>query len=78
MVDGKMTGGFAFVAYPAEYRSSGVMTFLVSSDGIVYEKDLGKNTDNVAKGMQEYDPNAKWHKVEDDTQTATSGDITPK
>jgi hypothetical protein len=78
MVDGKMTGGFAFVAYPAEYRSSGVMTFLVSSDGIVYEKDLGKNTANVAKAMKEYDPTAKWHKVEDDTQTATGGDTTPK
>ena len=39
-----MTGGFAFVAYPAEYRSSGVMTFLVDKDGIVYEKDLGRNT----------------------------------
>jgi hypothetical protein len=78
IVDGKMTGGFAFVAYPAEYRSSGVMTFLVSSDGIVYEKDLGKNTENAAKAMKEYDPTAKWHKVEDDTQTATGGDATPK
>ncbi len=78
MVDGKMTSGFAFVAYPAEYRSSGVMTFLVSSDGIIYEKDLGKNTANVAKAMKEYDPTAKWHKVEDDTQTATGGDTTPK
>ena len=42
IVDGKMTEGFAFVAYPAEYRSSGVMTFIVGSDGVVYQRDLGK------------------------------------
>jgi len=40
-----MTGGFAFVAYPAEYRSSGVMTFIVGVDGVVYQKDLGKKTE---------------------------------
>jgi DUF2950 family protein len=72
IVDGKMTGGFAFVAYPAEYRSSGVMTFVVSSDGAIYEKDLGKNTDSIAKALKGYDPNASWHKVEDDTQAATA------
>src|SRR5271170_5375962 len=49
IVDGKMTQGFGFVAYPAEYRSSGVMTFIVGDDGVVYRKDLGKQTDVLAK-----------------------------
>ena len=49
IVNGKMTEGFAFVAYPAEYRSSGVMTFIVGQDGVVYRKDLGRNTAVLAK-----------------------------
>jgi hypothetical protein len=65
LADGKMTGGFAFVAFPAEYRSSGVMTFIVGADGVVYERDLGKNTESVAKTMKEYNPGAHWRKVED-------------
>jgi len=68
VVGGKMTGGFAFVAYPAAYRSSGVMTFIVAEDGVVYQKDLGKNTDTVAKAMKEYDPGPGWQKVGDDQQ----------
>jgi hypothetical protein len=64
VVSGKMTG-FAFVAYPAEYRSSGVMTFIVGRDGVVYEKDLGKETGDVAKGMEKYDPDASWHKAQE-------------
>ncbi len=60
IVDGKMTGGFAFVAYPAEYRNSGVMTFLVDQDGIVYEKDLGPNTADLAKAMTAYNPDSSW------------------
>ncbi len=64
-VNGKMTEGFAFVAYPAEYRSSGVMTFLVNQDGVVYEKDLGKKTDVLAKAMKEYSPNSTWQKAEE-------------
>jgi Protein of unknown function (DUF2950) len=58
--DGKMTGGFAFVAYPAEYRSSGVMTFIVGPQGIVYQKDLGATTDENAKAMTLYDPDPTW------------------
>jgi Protein of unknown function (DUF2950) len=74
LVDGKMTQGFAFVAYPAEYRSSGVMTFLVGEDGVVYEKDLGKKTESIAKSMKEYDPNNHWVKSEEDEQkTADTG-----
>ena len=63
-VNGKMTAGFAFVAYPAEYRSSGVMTFIVNQDGTVYEKDLGPKTDVMAKAMKGYDANSGWHKSE--------------
>jgi hypothetical protein len=68
IVDGKMTGGFAFVAYPAEYRSSGVMTFIVNQDGVVYQKDLGKKTDVLAKAMKEYNPNSSWQKGEDEQE----------
>jgi len=73
LVNGKMTGGFAFVAYPAEYRSSGVMTFIVSEDGTVYERDLGKKTDGVAKAMKEYNPSASWQKAVEQ-QVETAGD----
>lgn len=66
IVNGKMSEGFAVLAYPAEYRSSGVMTFIVSEDGVVYQKDLGKKTDVVAKSMNEYNPNASWQKAEDE------------
>jgi hypothetical protein len=65
IADGKMTGGFAFVAYPAEYRSSGVMTFIVGTDGVVYRKDLGANTATIAKAMKSFNPDATWTKDED-------------
>jgi len=65
IVNGKMTGGFAFVAYPAEYRSSGVMTFIVNEDGVVRQKDLGKKTDVLAKAMKEYNPNSGWQEAEE-------------
>jgi hypothetical protein len=65
VVNGKMTGGFAFVAYPAEYRSSGVKTFMVGPDGVVYEKDLGPKTNAVAGTMKEYNPNSSWHEAQD-------------
>jgi len=64
MVNGRMTGGFAFVAYPSEYRSSGVMTFIVNRDGIVYQKDLGPQTATRAKALTQYSPDATWKKVE--------------
>ncbi|MGO8793206.1 MAG: DUF2950 domain-containing protein [Candidatus Sulfotelmatobacter sp.] len=64
VVDGKMTGGFAFIAYPADYRSSGVMTFVVNQDGIVYEKDLGPKTAALAKSMKEYNPDGSWRKAD--------------
>ncbi len=62
IVDGKMTRGFAFLAYPAEYRSSGVKTFIVDQSGIVYEKDLGTRTTEIAKAMAQYDRDPTWHK----------------
>ena len=65
IVGGKMTGGFAFVAYPAEYRNSGVMTFIIGKDGVVYEKDLGKKTDSAAKSIKSYDPDSSWKKSEE-------------
>ena len=65
IVNGKMTEGFGFVAYPAVYRSSGVMTFIVGTDGIVYQKDLGKQTEALGKVTKEYNPNSSWQKAED-------------
>ena len=75
LVGGKMTGGFAFVAYPARYQSSGVMTFVVGSDGIVYEKDLGKKTESEALSIKSFDPNSSWHKAEIE-QEATNAQTT--
>jgi hypothetical protein len=56
------------VAYPAEYRSSGVMTFVIGLDGVVYQKDLGKKTDLHAKDMKEYNPDSSWQKTEEQQQ----------
>ena len=64
IVDGQMSAGFAFVAYPVEYRSSGVMTFIVDKSGAIYEKDLGPDTTKLAQAMTAYDPDSTWHKVE--------------
>jgi hypothetical protein len=72
IVNGKMTGGVAFIAYPAEYRSSGVMTFIVTEDGVVRQKDLGKRTDALAKAMKECNPDSSWRKVEHQDETAGS------
>jgi hypothetical protein len=64
VVNGKMSRGFAFVAYPAEYRSSGVMTFIVNQDGIIYEKDLGPKTADIVQTLKAYDPDKTWHRAE--------------
>jgi Protein of unknown function (DUF2950) len=63
-VNGKMIGGFALVAYPAEYRNSGVMTFMVDHTGTVFEKDLGPDTGELAEKITSFDPDAAWKKVE--------------
>jgi Protein of unknown function (DUF2950) len=60
VVDGKMVGGYAFVAYPAEYGNSGVMTFIISQDRILLQKDLGKTTAETAAAMTKFDPDSSW------------------
>jgi len=60
VINGNMIAGFALVAFPAEYGNTGVMTFLVSHHGKVYQKDLGPRTAELAKAMQEYNPDATW------------------
>ncbi len=72
LVGGRMTGGFAFVAYPAEYRSSGVMTFIVSTDSVVYQKDLGRSTTQIAGAMKTYDPDASWQKAREGADSAAA------
>jgi hypothetical protein len=57
-------GAVAFVAYPAEYRSSGVMTFIVGPEGTVYQRDLGVHTEQIATTMRSYEPNRAWQKVQ--------------
>ena len=63
LVKGKMIGGFAVVAYPAEYGNSGVMTFIVNHDGKVFQKNLGANAAAIAKSMKEYNPDKSWTEV---------------
>lgn len=64
VVRGRMIGGFALVAYPAEYGTSGIMTFIVNHEGVVYQKNLGKNTGKIAEAMTKYDPDKTWKQVE--------------
>ena len=64
VVGGKLTGGFAFVAYPAEYKSSGVMTFIVSGADVVYQQDLGPDTATLAKALTAFDPDSTWQPAE--------------
>ena len=63
VVNAKMIGGFAMVAYPAQYGSSGLMTFLVNHDGVVYQKDLGPDTTAIAQSMTMFDPDETWEKL---------------
>jgi len=62
--NGKMTRGFAMLAYPAKYGSTGVMTFITGEDGTVYQKDLGPNTAEAVKSITRYDPDSSWQKAE--------------
>jgi hypothetical protein len=63
--DGRLTGGVALLAYPADYRVSGVMTFIINQNGVVYQKDLGDKTPEVAAAISEYNPDNTWKKVSD-------------
>jgi len=65
VINGAMIGGFALVAAPAEYRVTGVKTFIVSYSGVVYEKDLGPDTLSIFKHMELYDPDESWHRTDD-------------
>jgi hypothetical protein len=73
MVGGAMIGGFALVAAPAEYRVTGVQTFMVGPDGVVYEKDLGPDTLKTFQSMDKYNPDKTWKVTEDDVED-DSGD----
>jgi hypothetical protein len=64
VINGNMVAGFALVAYPAQYGSSGVMTFIVNQEGVVYQKDLGLKTDAIAKAIKTYNPDPSWQKVD--------------
>ena len=63
VVNGDMSGGFALVGWPAQYDVTGVMTFIVNRDGILYQKDLGPETESVAKSMTRYNPDRSWRRV---------------
>jgi Protein of unknown function (DUF2950) len=67
IVRGRMIGGFALVAYPAQYRHSGVMTFIVSHDRTIYQKDLRLETSKLARRMTSFNPDKSWQKVTDAT-----------
>jgi hypothetical protein len=63
VVNGKMIGGFALVAHPAQYGVSGVMTFIVNNEGVVYQKDLGRDTETISRTMETYNPDSTWKKT---------------
>jgi Protein of unknown function (DUF2950) len=65
VIDGQLKGGVGLVAYPAQYKSSGVMTFIINQEGVVYQKDLGENTTELAKQITEFNPDSTWKKVTD-------------
>ncbi len=65
VIEGVMIGGFALVAVPAEYRVTGVKTFIVNYDGVVYQKDLGPDSLNIVKKMELYNPDKTWHPTKD-------------
>ena len=64
LVNGKLTGGFAIIASPIKYRDSGVMTFLLSREGVVYQKDLGEKTTDIAASIKDYNPTQGWTPAE--------------
>ena len=65
VINGNMIAGFALVAFPADYESSGIMTFIVNQNGKVYQKGLGPNTTELARQMTEYNPDSSWTLVKD-------------
>ncbi|HSZ55486.1 MAG TPA: DUF2950 domain-containing protein [Tepidisphaeraceae bacterium] len=68
-VDGQLIGGFAVVAYPADYGNSGITTFITNHDGVVYERDLGPDTEQLARQMTEFDPGPGWIPAGEDSES---------
>jgi hypothetical protein len=68
VINGAMIGGFALLAFPAQYGNTGIMSFMVSNDGVVYQKDLGPNTPQAAKSMERFNPDKSWTPVEEQTE----------
>ena len=73
-IGGRLTEGFAVVAYPVDYRNSGIMTFMIGTDGIVYQKDLGEKTTDIGSTMTEYNPRDGWAPVITGEQTSATPD----
>lgn len=73
VIEGVMIGGFALVAVPAEYRVTGVKTFIVSNDGIVYQKDLGPDSLEIVKKMEVYNPDSTWQRTNDEWPASVAG-----
>jgi len=76
VIEGIMIGGFALVAVPAEYRVTGVKTFIVSNDGIVYQKDLGPDSLNIVQNMELYNPDKTWQPTDDQWPASVAGPVT--
>jgi len=74
VIEGVMIGGFALVAAPAEYRVTGVKTFIISHDGIVYQKDLGPDGLEVFEKMERYNPDKTWHRTNDEWPTEVAAE----
>jgi hypothetical protein len=72
VIQGAMIGGFALIAVPAEYRVTGVKTFMVNQNGVVYQKDLGTDSLNVAKSMELYNPDKTWQPTDDEWPVSSS------
>lgn len=75
VIQGAMIGGFALLAVPAEYRKTGVKTFMVGPDGVVYQKDLGPDSLKIAKQMELYDPDKTWSATDDSWPSAPTADV---
>jgi Protein of unknown function (DUF2950) len=75
VIQGAMIGGFALIAAPAEYRVTGVKTFIVGPQGIVYQKDLGPDTLKIAKGIELYNPDKTWQPTDDNWPSTSDADL---
>lgn len=73
LIKGRMSGGFALIAWPAQFGKSGIMSFMVNHDGVVFQKNLGPNGDAVARGMQRFDHDTSWQAVQAPSQLAAGG-----